>query len=93
MPARNEYLTSPGQRALKLSAGIVGGYLLSTAFHLFLAVLTPFRDQVLLSSTFTFFPCWVGLMILAFLARNGWNIWGIYLISSAVLFGITYFTL
>ncbi|MDR6193224.1 hypothetical protein [Siphonobacter sp. SORGH_AS_0500] len=91
MPARKEYLSTPGQRALKLSAGIIGGYLLATAFHLLLAVVTSFREQVLLSSTFTFFPSWVGLMILAFLARNGWKIWGIYLMSSVVFSGIIYF--
>ena len=90
MPAKKEYLTTTGQRALKLSAGILGGYVLSTCLHLLVAVVTPFREQILLSSTFTFFLCWAGLMVLAFLARNGWKIWGIYLVSSVVFSGIIY---
>ncbi|QMW03297.1 hypothetical protein [Spirosoma foliorum] len=91
MPAKKEYLTTSGQRALKISAGVLGGYILSACLHLLLAVVTPFREQILLSSTFTFFLCWAGLMILAFLARNGWKIWGIYLLSSVVFSGIIYF--
>ncbi|MVM40738.1 hypothetical protein GO730_28695 [Spirosoma sp. HMF3257] len=91
MPAKKEYLATPGQRALKISAGLLGGYVLSTCLHLLLAVVTPFREQILLSSTFSFFLCWAGLMILAFLARNGWKIWGIYLLSSVVFSGIIYF--
>lgn len=91
MPAKQEYLTTPGQRALKLSAGLIGGYILSSALHLLLAVVTPFREQVLLSSAFSFFLCWVGLIILAFLARSGWKIWGIYLLISVIFSGIIYF--
>lgn len=90
MPAKKEYLTTPGQRSLKISAGILGGFVLTTCLHLLLAVITPFREQILLSATFTFFLCWVALMILAFLARNGWKIWGIYLLSSVVFSGIIY---
>lgn len=91
MPAKKEYLTTGGQRALKISAGIVGGYLLSTCLHLALAVLLPWRDEVLLTSTFTFFLCWAGCMIWAFLAPNGWKIWGIYGASCLILSGIIYF--
>lgn len=90
MPAKKEYLTTSGQRALKVSAGVLGGYFLSTCLHLALAVLLPWRDEILLSSTFTFFLCWVGCMIGAFLARNGWKIWGIYVASCLVLSGIIY---
>ncbi|GAB3775873.1 hypothetical protein GCM10028818_20560 [Spirosoma horti] len=91
MPAKTEYLATPGQRALKISAGIIGGYVLTAALHLLLAVMPPFREQILLSSTFSFFLLWVGLIILAFLARNGWKIWGIYLLSSLIFSVIIYF--
>jgi hypothetical protein len=90
MPAKKEYLTTPGQRALKISAGLLGGYLLSVCLHLALAVMTPFRNQILLSATFSVFFCWVGLMILAFLARNGWKIWVIYLLGCLILSLVIY---
>ncbi|WP_254562252.1 hypothetical protein [Dyadobacter diqingensis] len=91
MPAKKEYLTTRSQRALKISAGILGGYFLTAALHLFVAALFPFRNEVLLTATFSFFILWVTLMILAFLSRNGWKIWGIYLLSSLLFTGIVYF--
>jgi len=91
MPAKKEYLTTSGQRALKISAGILGGYFLATAMHLFVAVIIPFRGEVLLTATFSFFLLWIALMILAFLCRNGWVIWGIYLLSTLIFSGIIYF--
>ena len=90
MPAKKEYLTTSGQRALKISAGILGGYFFATAIHLFIAVIFPFRNEILLTAPFSFFILWVALMILAFLARNGWKIWGIYLIASVFFIGIVY---
>lgn len=84
MPANPKYLTrSPWQRFAKISAGILGGYLLSTALHLALA---SWLDQVvvLITSSFSIFLLWATFIILAFLARNGWKIWGIYLL--AILF-------
>lgn len=91
MPAKQKYLSSAGQRALKVSAGLIGGYLLSTAFHLFLARIPGIGLNLLVSGTFSGFLLWVVLMVMAFLARNGWTVWGIYLLLT-LLFGVlTYF--
>ena len=91
MPAKKEYLTTPAQRALKISAGILGGYLLSSALHLALATLIPFRSEVLLTGAFSVFICWVVFMVLAFLSNSGWKIWGIYLSLSLLFALIIYF--
>lgn len=91
MPAKKEYLTSPGQRALKISAGIFGGYILSSALHLALATFIPFRNEVLLTGAFSVFICWVIFMVLAFLSSNGWKIWGIYLSATLFFALIIYF--
>lgn len=90
MPAKKEYLTTPGQRVLKISAAILGGYLLSITFHLFLGVILPDRNAVMLTATFTLFIVWGLLMIPAFLARNGWIIWGIYLVLTCIFSSIIY---
>lgn len=90
MPAKQKYLSSPGQRALKISAGLVGGYLLSTTLHLLLALLPGIGFNFLISGTFSGFLLWVVFIILAFLARNGWVIWAIYLLLSFIFGFIAY---
>lgn len=91
MPAKTKYLSSPGQRALKISAGLLGGYFLSVTLHLAVALIPGIGIDLLVSGTFSVFLLWVVFMVLAFLARNGWKIWGIYLILSIVLFLVAYY--
>jgi hypothetical protein len=91
MPAKQEYLTTPGQRALKISAGLLGGYFLSVAIHLVFSVVLPYRIEVILTGAFSVFLLWVALMIVAFLMRNGWAAWGVYLLSILVCAVIVYF--
>jgi len=92
MPAKKEYLTSPGQRAIKIATSILGGYFLSITFHLFLGALLPTdgRDMVMLTSTFTLFFLWGVLMILPFLAKSAWKILGLYMLL-ILLFSVTIF--
>lgn len=79
MPAKKEYLSSTSQRWLKITAGILGGYLLSSAFHLLLASFIENKAAAIITSAYTIFICWVVLMIMAFRFRNGWTAWGTYL--------------
>ena len=90
MPAKKEYLTTGGQRALKITAGLIGGYCLSVAIQMLFSVLVPNRTAVILTGAFSVFMLWVAFMILAFLARNGWVIWGIYLSGTSVCAAIIY---
>jgi len=91
MPAKKEYLTTRGQRALKITAGLIGGYCLAVAIQMVLSVLIPNRVAVILTGAFSVFMLWVAFMVLAFLARSGWIIWGIYLLSTSVCATIIYF--
>ncbi len=91
MPANPKYLTkSPWQRFAKISAAILGGYMVSVALHLVLASWFD-RINVVISSTYSSFILWAVLMVLAFLAKNGWRIWGIYLLATFLLGIIIYF--
>ncbi|HRP56667.1 hypothetical protein [Agriterribacter sp.] len=90
MPANPKYLSSPGQRVLKISAGLLGGYMLSATIHLVIALIPGIGISLLVSGTFSVFLLWVVFMILAFLARNGWLIWGIYLLLTLVFGVIAY---
>lgn len=84
MPAKKEYLSTKGQRALKITAGLIGGYFLAVTFQMMISVLIPYRTEVILTGAFSVFMLWVALMIVAFLARSGWLIWGIYLFCTLV---------
>lgn len=80
MPANPKYLTqSKTQRFAKITAAILGSYLVSVSFHLALAAWfdTP---TIIITMAFSGFILWVALMVVAFLAKNGWKIWGIYLL-------------
>lgn len=90
MPAKKEYLTTKGQRALKITAGLIGGYFLAVSFQMAIGVLLPYRTEVILTGAFSVFILWVAFMVIAFLARNGWVIWGIYLFIISVFAGIIY---
>lgn len=86
MPANKKHLTaSPWQRLLKISAGFVGGYLVTLSFHFFLMRFLD-KGDVYVTMFFTGFIAWSVLMILAFLAKKGWRIWAIYLSLSLLFF-------
>lgn len=90
MPANKKYLTqSPWQRFAKITAGFFGGYLVTLSLFMALAYWIDHK-AVLLSLRFAGFLVWVTLLILAFLAKNGWKIWGIYLLISLLFSLIIY---
>ncbi|MDZ7933558.1 MAG: hypothetical protein U5M51_00990 [Emticicia sp.] len=90
MPAKKEYLSSPKQRFLKVSAAILGAYFVSASLHLMLAVIIKQKEIVMLTSTFTLFLVWGALMVITFLARSGVKIWGLYILLTMVFLSITY---
>lgn len=92
MPAKKHYLSSPPQRVLKVSAAIVGGYFVAASFHLMLASVSGYKEIVMLTSTFSLFLLWAMMMVVTFLSRNGWKIWGFYLGLTLFFSIITYFT-
>ena len=88
MPANPKYLSkSIAQRISKISAAVLGGYLVSSTFHMALALWLPDHKIVLITSVFTLFILWMALMIIPFLAKNGWKVWGIYLLVT-LLFSV-----
>lgn len=89
MPAHPKYLSSRFQRFLKISAGIVGGYLVSMSFHLALA--SWFNQiNVIITSTFTGFLLWMICFLLAFIGKNGWKVWILYLTLTIVFSSVIY---
>ncbi|MEO2052611.1 MAG: hypothetical protein ABGX00_12685 [Allomuricauda sp.] len=91
MPANNKYLNpSPSQRFAKITAAILGGLMVSILFHMALA--SWFNPvTVIITSTFSAFILWAVLMVVAFLGKNGWKVWGIYLLACLAFFILFYF--
>jgi len=85
MPANKKYLSSPGQKVLKVSAALLGGYMVTSALHLFLLLFLD-KKTVLVTMFFSTYILWAVLMIFAFLAKSGWKIWGWYLLISLIFF-------
>lgn len=92
MPANKKYLTkSASQRFAKISAGFLGGYLVTITFFMALAFWIKPHVDVLLTLRYGGFMFWAGLLIVAFLAKNGWKVWGIYLLLALLFSVIIYF--
>lgn len=79
MPANKKYLSSPFQRFLKITAGFIGGYLVMISFHLLISVFVD-KANMVVTASFTGYILWAVLLLVAFLSRNGWVIWGIYIV-------------
>ena len=90
MPANSKYLTqSKIQRFAKITAAILGGYLVSISLHLALASWFN-RANIIITMAFSGFILWVALMVVAFMAKNGWKVWLLYLGLSLLFSGILY---
>ncbi|NQX83015.1 MAG: hypothetical protein HRT66_13625 [Flavobacteriaceae bacterium] len=92
MPANPKYLTyNPWQRFAKISAGLVGGYLVAASTHLALAAWSPYRQETLITSIYSMFLMWVLMFLIAFVSGNGWKVWIIYLVSSLAIFALAFY--
>ncbi|MEM6722291.1 MAG: hypothetical protein AAF611_23390 [Bacteroidota bacterium] len=90
MPANKKYLSSTGQRWLKITAGIIGGFIVTILFHNAIGALMTEKGGLIITSAYTSFIMWALLMIVAFIIKNGWKTWGIYLLLM-VIFGFIIF--
>lgn len=89
MPANKKYLSSPLQRFAKISAGLVGGYLITVSLHMLLMQWWD-ASGALITLQFGGFILWAVLLIFAFLSKNGWKIWAAYLLLSLFFLGLVY---
>ncbi|MGD1839526.1 MAG: hypothetical protein ACFB0B_01300 [Thermonemataceae bacterium] len=90
MPANKKYLSTPKQRTLKTSAGILGGFMVTILLHNALGTLLENKAVLIITSAFSSFVVWASLLLVAFLFRNGWKVWGLYLLLSGVFLTIIF---
>ncbi|MGV3686173.1 MAG: hypothetical protein ACO1NS_11135 [Daejeonella sp.] len=89
MPANKKYLTkSPWLRFSKILAGAAGGYTVMFSFHMLLTKVFP-QENVIATSFFTGYLLWAVLLLFAFLAKNVWKVWAVYLLLT-VIFSIPF---
>ena len=91
MPANKKHL-NPNflHRFTRISAGLIGGYFVTVSFFLALSYVLD-KVAVLFTLVFGGFLLWVGLLIVAFIAKKGWKIWALYLLLTYVFSSIVYF--
>ncbi|HCX20479.1 MAG: hypothetical protein CMB80_04050 [Flammeovirgaceae bacterium] len=89
MPANKKYFSSPLQRFAKISAGFIGGYFVTVSFFMTLSMLLD-RAGTMVTLVFGGFIMWAGLMICAFLIKNGWVTWGLYFLLTLIFSAIFY---
>ena len=77
MPANPKHLTtSKSQRFAKISAGILGGFLLTALLHLVIAKWSSANQKtILITYEYTLFLVWIPLLLLPFFFDNGWKCW------------------
>ncbi|MBD8490701.1 hypothetical protein IFO69_18255 [Echinicola sp. CAU 1574] len=90
MPANKKYLTtSKTQRFAKITAGFFGGYAVTVS--LFMAIGFWLNHiHVLTTLRFGGFMLWATLFLLAFLFKNGWKAWGVYLLITVLFSGVIF---
>ncbi|MCH2032875.1 MAG: hypothetical protein MK202_05060 [Tenacibaculum sp.] len=87
MPANKKYLTtSPSQKAIKIIAGIIGGYIISSLLHMIAALIIPFNKEILVTATFSLFLIWMIFLIIPYLFENGYKVLICYTIVIASLY-------
>lgn len=92
MPANPKYLNkSPWHQFAKITAGIIGGYIIAALLHLCLPLFLPYPKEVLITSIFTVFMVWCVFLIIPFLFTNGWKAWALYLIIIVILYIIYHY--
>jgi len=90
MPANPKYLNASfWPRFAKITAAIIGSYLVSISFHLALASWLN-RPNVIITTAYSGFIVWVVLMVVTFLGKSGWKIWGLYLLLTLFFSGLVY---
>lgn len=89
MPANKKYLNqSPWHQGAKITAGLIGGYIITALFHMCIALLLPAHKEVLISGIVTFFIVWCVFLILPFLFKNGFKAWLLYIIVILALYAV-----
>jgi hypothetical protein len=90
MPAKQKYLSGAWKRLSKILAIVFGAYAATSTLHIAIAKSVANDTPVLLTSTFSSFIVWVGLMIMVYMIRKAWISWtilfGIITISSLLIF-------
>lgn len=79
MPANTKYLSNSWQRFSKITAGILGGFLASTALHMCIGSLLTDKSIIVMTTIYSFWLVWTGFIIAAFIVRKTWKVWLVYI--------------
>lgn len=78
MPANPKYLSNPWSRAGKISAAILGGYIVTMTIHMAFGILLEDKQPLVLTTIWSSWIMWIFFMILAFTFDKAWKAWALY---------------
>lgn len=84
MPANPKYLSTTWQRVGKVSAGIIGGFIVTTVLNMAVGVLLKDKSVLVMTSIWSSWLMWVTLMLVAFSFDKAWKVWLLYIGISAI---------
>lgn len=84
MPANSKYLSSRWSRMGKVSAAILAAFILTTSVHLAIGHMMPDKTTLVMTSIWSSWIMWAGLMVYAFTFERAWRVWALYLGLSAL---------
>ncbi|MEM8967047.1 MAG: hypothetical protein AAGE93_11565 [Bacteroidota bacterium] len=90
MPAKAKYLSSGWTRFSKVTAAILGSYVVTMLIHIAIAKTAVNDTPVLLTSAYSAFLLWVGFMVLTFFIKKAWYVWAVYGVLSGMCLAIIY---
>ncbi|WKN42994.1 hypothetical protein [Tunicatimonas pelagia] len=84
MPAKAKYLSSGWARFSRVTAAIVGSYVVTMLLHVAAAKVAPNNTPVILTAAYSSFLVWVGLMVLAFWMKKVAHVWSLYALLTGI---------
>lgn len=93
MPANPKYLSNNWSRAGKISAAILGGYIVTIAIHMAIGIMMEDKQPLVLTTIWSSWIMWIFFMILAFTFNKAWKAWGLYAFLTLIAGIIIYLNL
>lgn len=84
MPANKKHLSGFWTRFSKLMAAIPGAYATTMLAHMAIAKHVVNDTPIVLTTAYSSFLIWVGLMVVVYFIKNSWYMWGLLLLISAI---------
>ncbi|MDN5217294.1 hypothetical protein QQ020_34795 [Fulvivirgaceae bacterium BMA12] len=78
MPAKSQYLSGTWTRVSKVTAAILGSYVVTMLINIALGTLIKNNPSVIMTTAYSTYLLWVFFMVIAFFMRKAWHVWSLF---------------